>query len=152
MHLILWRHAEAADGVPDLKRQLTDKGRKQAREMAAWLQTRLAEDFRVIASPAERALQTASALTDDFRVVESIAPGASWRAVLEAAGWPHSEHTVVVVGHQPVLGQTAAKLLTGKALPWTIKKGAVWWLTHRERDGQAQVVLRAVISPDLLKQ
>ena len=37
MELILWRHAEAEDGVPDGERALTKKGRKQARAVAAWL-------------------------------------------------------------------------------------------------------------------
>ena len=37
MNLILWRHAEAEDGVPDLERGLTDKGRRQADAAARWL-------------------------------------------------------------------------------------------------------------------
>ena len=40
MELILWRHAEAEDGVPDSARELTDKGLKQARVMAEWLKPR----------------------------------------------------------------------------------------------------------------
>ncbi len=34
MDLLLWRHAEAEDGTPDLKRKLTPRGEKQARQMA----------------------------------------------------------------------------------------------------------------------
>ena len=39
MDLILWRHAEAEDGVgkPDTERELTKRGRKQAERMAEWL-------------------------------------------------------------------------------------------------------------------
>ena len=37
MDLILWRHADAEDGSPDLRRALTRKGEKQAEHMAAWL-------------------------------------------------------------------------------------------------------------------
>jgi phosphohistidine phosphatase len=55
-----------------------------------------------------------------------------------------------VVGHQPTLGRAAALALTGRAADWPIKKGAVWWLTRRVRDGEAEVVLRAVIGPDLV--
>jgi len=33
MDLILWRHADAEDGVPDSGRKLTAKGEKQARQM-----------------------------------------------------------------------------------------------------------------------
>jgi phosphohistidine phosphatase len=32
----------------------------------------------------------------------------------------------------------------------SIKKGGLWWLTDRVRDGDAEVVVRAVVSPDLL--
>jgi len=35
MDLILWRHAEAADGLADIKRELTRKSHKQARDIAA---------------------------------------------------------------------------------------------------------------------
>ncbi|HSO07654.1 MAG TPA: histidine phosphatase family protein, partial [Pelomicrobium sp.] len=62
MDLILWRHAEAEDGVPDLARKLTPKGVKQAKRIAKWLRPRLPADTRVIVSPARRALQTAEAL------------------------------------------------------------------------------------------
>ena len=57
---------------------------------------------------------------------------------------------MVVVGHQPDLGRVAAVLLSGAEAEWSVKKGGLWWLTHRERDGEAQVVVRAVLAPDLL--
>jgi len=41
-------------------------------------------------------------------------------------------------------------LLSGAEAEWSVKKGGLWWLSHRERDGSAQVVVRAVIAPDLL--
>jgi hypothetical protein len=31
-----------------------------------------------------------------------------------------------------------------------VKKGAVWWLRRRVRGGEVEVVLRAVIGPDLV--
>ena len=150
MHLILWRHAEAVEGMPDIERQLTRKGHKQAARMSAWLNQQLPAHVRVIASPAQRTIQTASALTDKFDIVDSIAPGASSKAVLDASGWPDSRRALVVVGHQPTLGEVAALLLAGIKQPWSIKKGAVWWLTHRLRDARAQIVLRAVMAPDML--
>jgi phosphohistidine phosphatase len=150
MELILWRHAEALDGVPDMARKLTPKGEKQAQEMARWLKTRLPKQTRIIVSPAQRTLQTARALTEDFEVVDGLAAGASPAAVLSAAQWPDRTGAVLVVGHQPTLGMVAATLIAGTPVPWSIKKGAVWWLSHRVRGEQPQVVLRAVVSPDLL--
>lgn len=146
MNLILWRHADAESGMPDDERRLTAKGIKQAEHMAAWLKERLPKDAVILASPARRARETAQALTRKFEVTEEVGTGANSQAVLKVAGWPHGEGTVVVVGHQPTLGQTAALLLTGKPQEWSIKKGAIWWLARRDRD----TILRAVIAPDLL--
>ncbi|HWA13259.1 MAG TPA: histidine phosphatase family protein [Burkholderiales bacterium] len=150
MDLILWRHAEAVDGSPDMARTLTAKGEKQAKETAAWLHARLPKRTRVLVSPAERALRTARALTDEFEVVKSIAPGASPAAVLAAAGWPDAGEAVLVVGHQPTLGMVAAMLIAGEPMPWSIRKSGLWWLSHRVRGEEPQVVVRAVMAPDLL--
>src|SRR5262245_63263364 len=146
MDLILWRHADAEDGVPDAERKLTPKGEKQAKRVADWLKEQLPEDYVVLASPARRARQTAQALTKKLEIVEDLGAGASPRGVLKAAGWPDRSGYVVVVGHQPTLGQTIALALTGKDEGWSLRKGALWWL--RIRDGEVSV--RAVIGPDLL--
>jgi len=148
MDLILWRHAEAEDGTPDHARKLTDKGIKQATKVAAFLHRQLPGEHRVLASPATRTQQTASALGKHFTLAPSIAPGASAQAVLEAARWPEGDGTVLVVGHQPTLGEVAARLLGCKDTSLSIKKGAVWWFSQRE--GAQQVTLRVVITPDLL--
>jgi len=150
MELVLWRHAEAEDGMPDAARVLTPKGRKQARAIAKWLRKRLPGDCRVVASPAARAQETAAALDLPFATSTEIDVGASAAAVLAAAGWPAGGGTVLVVGHQPTLGRAAALALTGRAADWPVKKGAVWWLARRARGGDAEVVLRAVLGPDLV--
>jgi phosphohistidine phosphatase len=150
MDLILWRHAEAEPGEPDLGRRLTSKGLKQAERMAAWLEPRLPDTTRILVSPAARSEQTALALGRKYNTLDAIAPGASAESVLAAAGWPDSREPVLVVGHQPTLGEVAAMLLAGSAASWSIKKGAVWWLSNRTRDGDAGVVLKVAIGPDLV--
>jgi phosphohistidine phosphatase len=150
MELILWRHAEAEDGVPDGERALTKKGQRQAAAMAAWLRERLPKRVSVLASPATRAQQTAAAFAEKFTTLREIGVGATAAEVVRSAGWPEAGGTVIVVGHQPTLGRVAALLVSGAEAEWPIRKGAVWWLAHRTRDGSAQVVLRAVLAPDLL--
>ena len=149
MELLLWRHADAEDGMLDSERKLTAKGVKQAARVAKWLKKRLPPDSVVLASPARRAQQTARALTSDFRTVKALGVAAAPQEVLAAAGWPTAAGTVVVVGHQPTLGEVAALLLTGKSHGLNIKKGAVWWFSHRDRENDGRVQLRAVISADL---
>ena len=146
MDLILWRHADAEDGTPDAERKLTSKGEKQAKRVAEWLKEQLPDDSVVLASPARRARQTAQALRKKVETVEDLGAGATPRGVLKAAGWPDREGFVVVVGHQPTLGQTIALALTGRDDAWSLRKGALWWL--RSRDGEVSV--RAVTGPDLL--
>lgn len=150
MDLILWRHAEAEEDSDDLRRHLTAKGRKQAARAAEWLLKRLPSRFTLISSPAVRAHQTAQALGTSITVEESLAPGATPRAFIAAADWPDNKEAVVIVGHQPDLGRALAHLVGGGEGRWSLKKGAFWWVSNRVRDGDAQVVVRAVVSPDLL--
>ena len=150
MDLILWRHAEAEDGPPDLERRLTPRGQKHAQQVAEWLLQRLPAKFVVLASPARRTRETARALGVAVRTVPALAPGASVEAILKAAEWPERKTSVVVVGHQPDLGRVALHLVAGAAGDGTIKKGGLWWLTNRVRNDEAQVVVRAVVAPDLL--
>ena len=150
MELILWRHAEAEDGSPDDARPLTAKGEKQAAKMATFLRATLPHDTRVLVSPAKRARQTAHAFTNHFTTEPAIGPGAPPEAILKAANWPDGEGSVLIVGHQPTLGETAALLMAGHAACWSIKKGAVWWFSRRAREGDDQTSLRLVIGPDHL--
>ena len=143
MDLILWRHADAEDGGPDLARELTAKGRKQAARVAAWLLERLPKDAVVIASPAVRAQQTAAALGKKILTENGLAPGASVEAIMKAA---KGRRAAVVVGHQPDLGRAIATLVSGEEGAWRLQKGALWWISD-----EGGVIVTAVISPDLLK-
>jgi len=153
MDLLLWRHAEAEDGAPDIKRKLTPRGEKQAQQMAAWLKTHAPENLRIVASPAKRCQQTAQALDLPFETDPRLSPGNSVNDLLAAIDWPDGgeakHHTVLVVGHQPTLGRTAALLLSGSEAYWSIKKGSVWWFSNKTRLGETQTVLRAVVPPEL---
>ncbi|MDP3636836.1 MAG: histidine phosphatase family protein [Azonexus sp.] len=151
MELLLWRHAEAEDGEDDLKRRLTERGEKQARLMAKWIREHQPKDLRIIVSPAVRTRQTAEALKLPFEIERKIAPEACVSALIAASGWPQASGAVLIVGHQPSLGCMASLLLAGHEAEWTIKKGALWWLTNRVRRGETQTVLRAVIPAEFLE-
>ena len=150
MELILWRHADAEEGERDMERKLTGKGRKQAARVARWLQQRLPSKFTVISSPARRARETADALEARYTISDRLAPGAQLGDLIAAAGWPKHKGVVILVGHQPDFGRAAAALVAGRPSDWSVKKGGLWWLDNRERDGDSEVVVRAVIAPDLI--
>ncbi len=146
MELLLWRHADAEQGHPDSGRRLTPRGAEQAAHTAHWLSERLPKNYRVIASPAVRAQQTATALKEAHIETEPrVGVGAGAADVLEAAGWGSESGTVIVVGHQPTLGQAAALILCGTPADWQIKKSALWWFS----ESAGEVRLRAVFDPKL---
>lgn len=153
MDLLLWRHAEAEAGFPDSERKLTPRGEKQAKQMAEWIRRHAPKNLRIISSPAVRCQQTAKALERPFEVDQRLDTNGDVSSLLAAAGWPSSIEepcqTVIVIGHQPTRGQTAALLLSGHEANWTIKKGAMWWFVILARQGNSHISLRAVIGSDL---
>ncbi len=150
MDLILWRHADAQDGEQDMARPLTSKGRKQAERMAAWLNAHLPKDTRILVSPARRTRETADALGRDYETDKHLVPGAEAAHLLAAAGWPEASGAVLVVGHQPTLGEAASLLLFGETRGLSIKKGGVIWLTNRVRGVMPQTVIKAAMTAEML--
>jgi len=160
MDLILWRHAEAEDlpgdsplAAMDLDRSLTPRGEKQATRMAAWLDRQLPEGTRILVSPARRCVQTGEALMAlgrKFKIRPELAPDAHPAALLALVQWPQAKTPILVIGHQPTLGRTIAQLVGLMESDCPVKKGALWWLRNRERDGFIQTVVVTVQSPEVL--
>jgi phosphohistidine phosphatase len=129
--------------------------------MARWLTSRLGDSlrapsqWRVVASPAVRAQQTAAALEMPLETISSLAPDASPDAVLRAADWPANSRSVIVVGHQPTLGMVAARLINGVDGYVAVKKGAIWWFrnsAHHAENVGAKAVLVAMVTPETVKE
>lgn len=160
MDLILWRHAEAEnlqEGMDDLSRALTPKGERQATRMAAWLDVHLPEGTRVLVSPARRTEQTAKALGRKYKLREELVPTTNWADVMGLLKWdpqtgPQLKGPVLLVGHQPYLGELVANLLKMDVQSCPVRKGAVWWLRTRVRNDQLQTVLLTVACPELISR
>jgi phosphohistidine phosphatase len=153
MDLILWRHAEAEEGgvgIDDLQRALTPRGEKQAARMAAWLDRQLPEGLRVLCSPARRTEQTVQALGRKYKLRAELLPDGTAQDLLELVQWPVGKGAILVVGHQPALGQAVARVLGISGGECTVRKGSVWWLRQRERLGQTETVVLSVQSPEFL--
>ena len=153
MNLLIWRHADAAPAEPDASRPLTDLGKVQAAKVAAWIEHHVPKPYRVISSPAVRAQQTAQALTSDFEVADHLGfqmPTATGQAVLDKAGWPLKNETVIFVGHQPTVGQVHSLLLSSAVSSLDMQGGSLWWYSNSVPTFEGLNLLRAVVSADLL--
>lgn len=156
--LLLWRHAEAEDGFPDASRRLTPRGEKQAQRMARWILAHAPQDLRIVVSPATRCQQTAAALGLPFETNQRLSTGSDVADLLAVAGWPEGAakaadgepRAVLIVGHQPTLGRTAARLLSGLEDEWSFKKCAVWWLSYHPEQTTIHWSLHHKSFPDLI--
>ena len=157
-NLILWRHADAElaniamGAVDDMVRELTPKGKQQAKVMARWLQQHLPRNLLLLSSPAVRAFETAEALKYNINLLKELSPGAELQDVLFALENIKSPaQNLLIVGHQPLLGMLVAHLTGGKEM--NIKKGAVWWLRLSSSDNtsaQASYSIHTVQTPSLM--
>lgn len=99
---MLWllRHAEAADGLPDDERPLTDKGRRQAEAVGIAL-ARLGEQLDVcLSSPKLRAIQTAESACEPLGVPVKPEPALSGPP-FEVEELTAGLGNVMLVGHDP---------------------------------------------------
>ena len=148
--LILWRHADAempAMGQSDMTRVLTAKGVNQALEMARWLNKRLPSDTLVLTSPAERAKETARGLRLEAHELDVLSPDARYPTILTYLNQSLAD-SVMLVGHQPWIGQLLAHLLGFPEGELSVKKGAVWWLRLSSEGTHYKV--HAVQTPKML--
>ena len=153
MELILWRHAEAEPHVAthegDQRRALTAKGARHASRVGAWLDRQLPAQCRILSSPALRCVQTAEALGRKFATLEALNTDSSPQAILQASGWPDQKLPVVIVGHQPLLGQAAALVFSGVAHEWKIRKAGVLWIARKSDEDPAPFI-RLAVGPDMV--
>ena len=154
MNLILWRHAEAEDGVPDLERGLTDKGRRQADAAARWLRPYLNDQVDVWASQALRSQQTAKALGLPYAVKPELNPINHVEELPALIAAHKGADYLILVGHQPWLGQLCSYLLNGGWLAgqyWSVKKSSIWWFGVKvDEGGRLCAKLKAAMTPQLL--
>jgi len=135
-NLILWRHAEAQDLLlagDDFSRALTVKGESRATVMAGWIKQHLPEDICIVSSPAMRAQQTVQALGLPYKINKNLLPEASIDDVLQLVQeiFQQDNSNVMLVGHQPWIGQVIAYFLQIQPAGIIVKKGAVWWLEQK---------------------
>jgi len=118
--LFILRHAKTEPAAPDQddrQRALVDRGRRDAGQIGAYMASHALIPDRVVLSPARRVQETWKYLAGAFKP----APGATTtERVYEAtahdifailAGTAASVHTLMIVGHNPSLHETALMLV-----------------------------------------
>lgn len=151
MQIIVWRHAEAAATSPDLKRVLTKKGRHQAVEMAEKLRKMLPENYQLWVSQAIRSQQTGAFLSNSMKIISEMNPNQDVHQLVTLLAKQADSSTVVLVGHQPWLGELCSFLLNQNWCSnshWSVKKAAFWWFESHYSAGVFSSKLRLMLSPD----
>ncbi len=158
-NLFLWRHAEAevmSQSGLDADRKLSPKGEQDALKMAAWLAAHLPKDCLILTSPALRCQQTANALNQvnphqqfSIQVVEDLNVESSAHDVLNIIERHRALRYVLMIGHQPYLGEVICQLIDMSPVHCSVKKGAVWWIKTRQHEAKFQRYLYALQQPAL---
>ena len=71
--------------------------------------------------------------------------------VLREAGWPAAGDNVIVVGHQPTLGQVAAQPAGRRWATSRCARAPSGGSPRAQREGGDETVLKAVLNPELLE-
>ena len=132
MRLILVRHGLAgrrdAERWPDdALRPLTTRGVRRSRDAARGLARIEREIGLIVSSSLARARQTARLLARALDVaaveeLDALSPGGSREKILKFLAAHATDRSVVLVGHEPDLGELAGALLFGSRSRLAIKK------------------------------
>jgi phosphohistidine phosphatase len=160
IELYLIRHGVAEERgeqwPDDAKRPLTQDGISRLRRAARALsRLDIALDV-VLTSPLVRTRQTAEVIAAGLEphphivVVESLAPGGTPAAMLADLEKQAKRSRVGIVGHEPGIGELAARLV-GTRHPIAFKKGAVCRIDVESLPPTASGDLRWFLTPKIMK-
>lgn len=163
MQLLIVRHAIAMDreeyaktGRPDSDRPLTDTGRRRMRKNARGLQRISPHPDLIGTSPWLRAADTARVIAETLGVermetVEEMTPDHHPR---ELAQWLNGKvdiGSVIVVGHEPHLGEVVTWLMGGSGSNVEFKKGGACLLKIDGKVDAGTAILQWHLAPAQLR-
>jgi len=160
MDIILMRHGRSGQRGshegPDEERPLTPDGLKRLKRALPGLLQVVPHIGRVVSSPLLRARQTAEVVAAGYAVpleeLAALAPGGASQALSRWLARQHDE-ALLLVGHEPDLGQLASWYLTGSHesfLP--LKKGAICMIHFDGKPAAAQGELRLLLTSAQLRR
>lgn len=160
MNIYLVRHAiaesiSATKANGDSERSLTEDGFNQASMMSTALRKLDKSLDMVLSSPYKRALQTAEffAKSNSIEVSKSnkLAPGVSIDSLLTEIESIGDASDLMLVGHEPDMGEIAAKILGGgKMFNLPFKKGAILCIQDADAPSVLPGKLSFLVTPEII--
>lgn len=167
MELFILRHGEAgkrSSRASDRIRPLTSTGKAELLEIASALKV-IGLKFDLIAtSPLKRAYDTAMIVSDVFNignrveVWDDLAPEGERRNVYQRILQLREEYTVLIVGHQPMLGEMINDIVNnnvvkGRSTSFNLllKKAGIVRLRLLRRSDVPKGELRWLLTPRIIK-
>jgi phosphohistidine phosphatase len=161
LELYLIRHgiaAERGDEYPDdSKRPLTSAGIARLRKEAKALDALGVSFEHIICSPLVRTRQTADILAESMKskpavtTTDALAPAGTPSAVIQELAKYSRKTSIALVGHEPNLGELAARLIGARA-PFEFKKGAICRLDFEALPPKGVGHLRWFLAPKMLRK
>jgi phosphohistidine phosphatase len=164
MWLYIVRHAIAAPhgtpGIQDDDRDLTDEGVKKMREAAAGLRELEYIPEILLSSPLIRARRTAEILLEtlgtgiETKISSALAPSGSRRELYrELAHFSNRAKAIMIVGHQPSLGEIAGEIAWGSPEHCIdLKKGGACAIELKSMRGIPKGSLFSLLTPSVLRK
>jgi phosphohistidine phosphatase len=159
--LYLLRHGVAADATPEISdadRPLTAAGARKMQRIARGLRRVGFRPDLILTSPLRRTQETAALLAAvdpsvTVEIYEPLAPGHGAAEVIAGLRVYRGKRRIVLVGHQPDMGELASHLLTGSITraPLPFKKGAMAAIVVGSLPPRGPGVLQWFASPKMLR-
>jgi len=161
LELYLIRHGIAADRgdeyPDDSKRPLTNEGIASLRKEVEALESLGVAFDHIITSPLVRTKQTAEVFAERLRskpsvsTSDSLAPAGSPAGVVQDVVKHARKGRIALVGHEPNLGELAARLIGAKT-PIEFKKGGICRIDFEVLPPKGAGQLRWLVTPKMLRK
>ena len=161
LELYLIRHGVAAergeDYPDDSKRPLTSAGISRLRKEAKALDSLGVGFDHIITSPLVRTKQTADVFAETLKSKpavsqsDALAPAGTPAAIIQELGKVAKKGRIALVGHEPNIGELAARLIGARA-PLEFKKGAICCIEFDVLPPKGTGQLRWFVTPRMLRE
>jgi phosphohistidine phosphatase len=164
MKLYIVRHAIAVPrGTPDIQdddRSLTEEGVLKMRQGAAGLRSLEYIPELILSSPLLRARQTADILLEAFgkgtqlKILPALSPSGARRDLYQSiAPYVNKRKSLMLVGHQPSLGEIAGDIVWGSPEHFVeLKKGGACAIEVERMGDSPKGSMISLLTPSILRK